>query len=298
VSIDSFNVREIELAVRAGAELVLSVNRSNRESAADWGAEVVVVPDEVRTLRGLDESIEQLTRDGVRFRLDPILEPIGCGFAVSLGRYLEVRRRYPDLEMLMGIGNLTELSEADSAPINLVLLGFCQELGIRSVLTTQVINWARTCVRECDLARRMTNFAVRQGVPPKHVAPQFVMLRDEKILEKGDAELVRLREQIRDHNYRLFAESGMLHLISAGLYLSDRDPFSLFDRLLATAPKNVDASHAFYLGFELCKAAIALTLGKNYEQDEALDWGILTRPERHHRLNRGKSEPPPEETRG
>ena len=45
VSIDSLDPREIEPAVRAGAELVLSVNSSNREAAVDWGCEVVVVPD-------------------------------------------------------------------------------------------------------------------------------------------------------------------------------------------------------------------------------------------------------------
>ena len=93
-------------------------------------------------------------------RIDPVLEPIGFGFAASLGRYLEVRRRYPDAEMMMGIGNLTELTDVDSAGVNVLLLGFCQELGIRSVLTTQVINWARTSVRECDLARRLMHHAV------------------------------------------------------------------------------------------------------------------------------------------
>ena len=40
--------------------------------------------------------------------------PIGAGFAASLGRYLETRRRHPGAEMLMGIGNLTELTEADT----------------------------------------------------------------------------------------------------------------------------------------------------------------------------------------
>jgi dihydropteroate synthase-like protein len=284
VSIDSFNVQEIELAARAGAELVLSVNSSNRHAARDWGVEVVVIPDDVRTLQGLDESIEQLASAGVRFRVDPVLEPIGCGLAASLGRYLEVRRKYPDLEMLMGIGNLTELSEADSAPINLLLLGICQELAIRSVLTTQVINWACTSVRECDLARRMVSYAVRHGVPPKHIAPEYVLLRDEKILEHGSDELEQLSRQIRDHNYRVFAEAGLLHLISANLHLSDGDPFLLFEKLLGTAPRNLDASHAFYLGYELCKALTALTLSKRYEQDESLDWGFLTKPERHHRL--------------
>ncbi len=38
VSIDSMNPREIEPAVIAGAELVLSVNSANCEAALDWGA--------------------------------------------------------------------------------------------------------------------------------------------------------------------------------------------------------------------------------------------------------------------
>ena len=91
------------------------------------------------------------------FRIDPVIEPIGFGFAASLGRYLEVRRRYPDAEMMMGVGNLTELTDVDSAGVNVLLLGFCQELGIRSVLTTEVINWCRSCVRELDLARRLVS---------------------------------------------------------------------------------------------------------------------------------------------
>jgi hypothetical protein len=36
----------------------------------------------------------------------------------------------------------------------------------------------------------------------------------------------------------------------------------------------------------MCKAVTALSLGKEYRQDEALDWGFLTREERHQRLAR------------
>ena len=111
------------------------------------------------------------------------MEPIGFGFAHSLGRYLTVRERYPDAELMMGIGNLTELTDADSAPINTVLLGFCEELGIRSVLTTQVINWARTSVRECDLARRLVYHSRHNRVLPKHLEPRLVMLRDKEAQE-------------------------------------------------------------------------------------------------------------------
>jgi hypothetical protein len=53
--------------------------------------------------------------------------------------------------------------------------------------------------------------------------------------------------------------------------------------------RNVDPPHAFYLGFELHKALTALSLGKRYEQDEALNWGFLTREEKHHRLARGRT---------
>lgn len=286
VSIDSMQPVEIEAAVRGGAELVLSVNASNRDAAADWGCAVVAVPDDPSTLSGLDETIELLAARRVPLVIDPILEPIGFGFAASLGRYLDVRRRYPDAEMLMGIGNLTELTDADSAAINVLLLGFCEEVGIRRVLTTQVINWAQSSVRECDLARRLVYHAQRHKCLPKRLEPGLVMLRDSEPLQFDPAVFNRLAGEIKDHNYRLFAQDGLLHAVTAGTHLADTDPFALFDRCRQAAPREIGASHAFYLGFELCKALTALTLGKEYRQDEALDWGFLTRPETHHRLAR------------
>ena len=165
VSIDSLNPTEIAAATGAGASLVLSVNATNREFAADWGCEVVVIPDDFATLGGLEQSIELLALDKVPIRIDPILEPIGFGFAKSLRRYMQVRDRYPDAEMMMGIGNITELTDVDSAGINVLLLAICQELEIRSVLTTQVINWARSSVRECDLARRIVYYSISQQGP-------------------------------------------------------------------------------------------------------------------------------------
>lgn len=286
VSIDSLNPVEIAAAARAGCELVLSVNSTNRDAAVDWGCEVVAIPDVPDGLIGLEDTIEFLASRGVPLRIDPVLEPIGFGYARSLGRYLDVRERFPDAEIMMGIGNLTELTDADSAAINVLLLGFCQELGIRSVLTTQVIPWARTSVQECDLARRLVYHSVHARQLPKHLEPRLVLLRDPAVTKQGAAALDHLASQIKDHNYRIFAEDEMVHLISAGLHLHDSDPFALFAQLLEQAPKNLDPGHAFYLGYEMAKAHTALTLGKDYRQDEALDWGFLTQVERHHRLQR------------
>ncbi|HVT28145.1 MAG TPA: DUF6513 domain-containing protein [Lacipirellulaceae bacterium] len=289
VSIDSLDPREIEPAVKAGAELVLSVNSANRAAARDWECEVVAVPDDPRSLAGLDETIEALAAGGVRLRIDPVIEPIGFGFADSLGRFLQIRARYPDAEMMMGIGNITELTDADSAAINLVLLGFCEELGIRSVLTTQVINWARSSVRECDLGRRLVCHSVRHRVLPKHLEPRLVMLRDPALVEQPAEDLDRLARAVKDANYRVFVSDGEIHVISGGLHLQGSDPFELFERLRQSGPdggvpKNLDAGHSFYLGYEMCKAATALTLGKQYQQDEPLDWGLLTRDEKRHYL--------------
>ena len=289
VSIDSFDPREVEQAVAAGAELVLSVNSSNRRAAVDWGCEVVVIPDEFEPMRGLDESIDFLTAKNVSFRIDPILEPIGCGFARSLGRYIRARTEYPDCEMMMGIGNLSELTDVDSAGVNVMLLGICEELGIRSVLTTQVINWARSSVRECDIARRLVHYAVNKNTVPKHIEDRLVMLRDTDLYPITDAALRNLQSELKDPNYRIFAENGSLYAMNVDLFAANDDPFLLFADLMKTTPKNIDASHAFYLGYELSKAVTALTLGKQYRQDESLDWGFLTREEKKHR-NRKRSD--------
>ena len=67
-------------------------------------------------------------------------------------------------------------------------------------------------------------------------------------------------------------------VINGRHYLTGVDPFVLFEAMGVTDP-----SHAFYLGYELMKAKTALTLGKDYRQDQALDWGYLTEPEVSHR---------------
>jgi dihydropteroate synthase-like protein len=283
VSIDSMNVSEIAAAAKAGAELVLSVNSTNREAAADWDVEVVAIPDESATLSGLDETIESLAHRNIPFRIDPILEPIGFGFAASLGRCLDVRRRYPDASMLMGVGNLTELTEVDSVGVNVLLAGFCQELGIRSVLTTEVISWCQSCIRELDVARRLVFHAFRERTLPKKLDPRLVMLRDPKVYQQGDEALKELAANITDRNYRLFAENGELHVINGAMHLRGQDPFALFGEI-ARRDATIDPAHAFYLGYELAKAATALTLGKNYAQDQALRWGMLTKEEHENRM--------------
>ena len=280
VSVDTFDADEIRTAVSAGAELVLSVNGSNIDVARDLSgttARVVVVPDLGGPLETLEPSLEKLTQWGVPYLIDPILEPIGLGFMKSLERYAEVRRRYPDAEMLMGIGNLTELTAADSTGVNAMMIAVCQELGVRAVLTTEVIPWARGSVREVDVARRLMHFAVTQHTIPKGVDDRLVTVKDPAVLAFTEAELRALQGEITDPNFRIFTDRDTITVLNNELFVRTtevRDIGAIFSRLGVTEP-----THAFYLGKELARASLAVTLGKTYRQEGPLAWGYLTPPD-------------------
>jgi dihydropteroate synthase len=277
VSVDSFDAEEILAAVGAGAELVLSVNGSNIDVARELAgtrARVVVVPDLGGTLDTLEPSLERLEQWGVRYLIDPILEPIGFGFMASLERYAEVRRRHPHAEMLMGIGNLTELTAADTTGVNALLIAVCQELGVRAVLTTEVIPWARGAVREVDVARRLMHYAVTQHAVPKRVDDRLVTVKDPAVLAFTEAELRTLQAQLTDPNFRIFADRETITVLNDERFVRGTDIQAIFAQL------DVDeATHAFYLGRELAKASLAVTLGKTYRQEGALSWGYLTPPD-------------------
>jgi dihydropteroate synthase len=280
VSVDSFDADEIRVAVAAGAELVLSVNGSNIDAArglAGTGARVVVVPDLGSPLETLEPSLEKLDRWSIPYLIDPILEPIGLGFTASIERYAEVRRRYPDAEMLMGIGNLTELTAADSTGVNAMMIAVCQELGVRAVLTTEVIPWARGAVREVDIARRLMHYAVTQRTIPKGVDDRLVTIKDPQVLAFTEQELRTLQAGITDPNFRIFADREAITVLNNERFIRTTEITRIGEIF---AQLNVDEpTHAFYLGKELARASLAVTLGKTYRQEGALSWGYLTPPD-------------------
>jgi dihydropteroate synthase-like protein len=277
VSIDSFDPGEIRSAVAAGAELVLSVNRSNLDVARELAGtktRVVVIPDFGQGMETLEPSIAALERWGVSYLIDPVVEPIGFGFFASLERFAELHRRYPGAPLFMGIGNITELTAADTTGVNALLIAICQEVGVRAVLTTEVIPWARGAVREADIARRLMYHAVTQKTLPKGVDDRLVTLKDPTVLGYAEAELRELQAAVTDPNFRIFADRETITVFNSEIFIRGTDIHELFAQL------GVDeATHAFYLGRELMKAKLAITLGKNYRQEGALEWGYLTPPD-------------------
>jgi dihydropteroate synthase-like protein len=269
VSVDSADPQELKRGARAGAGFLLSLTERTLDVAAETGAQPVLIPEPHGDLPSLWRAADAAERRGIAAMLDPILDPIHFGFMPSLARYAEVRRRLPDAAILMGTGNLTELTDADSAGVTAMLLGVCSELHIRNLLVVQVSPHTRRTIQEHDAARRIM-FAAREDASlPKDYGTPLLALHERKPFPYSPAEIAELAAQVKDDNFRIeIAEDG-IHVYNRSRHEIAQDAFSLFGRLGVEK----DGAHAFYLGAELMRAEIAWRLGKRYAQDEPLDWG-------------------------
>lgn len=269
VSVDSGDRQELRRGARAGAAFLLSLHEDTLDLAFESEATPVLVPARPGDFESLVRACEKLARAGRPHLADPILDPIHLGFTSSIVRYHELRRRLPEIEMLMGVGNLTELTDADTSGITMLLMAICSELSIRNVLVVRVSPHCRRAVVEADRARRILFAAKHQGTPPQWIDPALSCLRDRRPFPDEPDQIAAEAAQIRDPNFRIRVARDGVHVFNRDGHLVSTDPYDLFPRLGVER----DASHAFYLGYELAKAEIAFRLGKRYVQDEPLRWG-------------------------
>jgi dihydropteroate synthase-like protein len=270
VSVDSADTEELKRGVGAGADFVLSLTAETLDIVKDLPCVPVLIPSQHGDLASLFPAIEKAERRNLAYLVDPILDPIHFGFTASLERYAEVRRRYPEAQMLMGTGNLTELTDADTSGITALLLGICSELQVRNVLVVQVSPHTRRTVEEHDLARRIMFAAKRDQASPRDYAAGLVQLHDRAPFSSTPAEIAENATQVKDRNFRIETAEDGIHIYNARGHHVAKDALSLFDKLDVAS----DGAHAFYLATELMKAELAFVLGKRYVQDEPLDWGV------------------------
>ncbi|WP_159729017.1 DUF6513 domain-containing protein [Methylosinus sp. Ce-a6] len=273
VSLDSAKREELERGARAGADHLLSLDEHSLAILPDNSPLVpILVPHPHGDLDSLQRAARLAEKRGVSYILDPILDPIHFGLAASIERYVETRRREPAAEMMMGTGNLTELTDADSSGVTAVLLGLCSELNIRHLLTVQVSPHTRRTVQEHDAARRMLHAARADGALPKGYSDALLQIHDKRPYAASPDEIAELARQLRDENFRIEVAEDGVHIYARGFHRVAQDAMSLFPELGVTS----DGAHAFYLGAELMKAEIAFRLGKRYRQDEPLDFGCAS----------------------
>ena len=269
VSVDTHNTKQLLQASQYGADYLLSLKQDTLWVADESEAIPIVIPDTPQQIETLYSCIEQLEKKNRAFIADPILDPIHYGFSDSIARYHRLRRDHPHIEIMMGIGNLTELTHADTAGINALLLGIISELGIKYLLTTQVSEHCRCAIREADLARRIMYAARCHSSPPTNIASGLMALHERHPFPYSPDEIKAVSESIKDKNFRIQLSEEGIHVYNRDLYKVAIEPFDFYTDLDISD----DGAHAFYLGVELGRAQIAWQLGKRYNQDEELLWG-------------------------
>ncbi len=270
VSVDSGDVEELRRGAQAGANYVLSLDETTLDAVEGTKAVPVLVPKPHGDLASLVRAIDAAKAKGLPHIADPILDPIHFGFMISLERYAELRRLRPDVEILMGTGNLTELTDADSQGVTATLMGICSELEIRNVLIVQVSPHTRRTLQEHDAARRLMYRAREDESLPKGYGGGLLSLHDLRPYPETPEQVAAMARAVRDNNFRIEVAEDGIHIYNRDGHYVARDPFELFDKLGVEA----DGPHAFYLGYELAKAEIAAALGKRYTQDGGLAWGV------------------------
>lgn len=270
VSVDSLLTEDLITGGKAGADYLLSLQYKSLSVLEKVDSIPIIIGDPPTNLRSLYKTIDVLSKEGIRFIADPILDPINFNFTESIVRYRNLRKRYPEIEIMMGIGNLTELTHADSAGTNALLMGIISELNIGHVLATEVSEHCRKAVKEADLARRIMYASKQDSIPPKGYDNGLMALHERKPFPYDVSEIKDFASAVRDPNFRIqVCDEGVFIYNRDGIWEA-KDPFDLYPELNVSE----DGAHAFYLGVELARAQIAWQLGKRYEQDEELDWGV------------------------
>lgn len=271
VSVDSLVDEDLLRGGRAGADYLFSLSAKSLWIADEVPAVPILIGDEPTNFESLCETVDQFLARDRPFYADAILDPIHYGFSESVVRYHALRARYPAIEIMMGIGNLSELTHADTTGINAVLLGLASELNVTGLLTTEVSGHCRSVVREVDLARRIMFAAREDSSPPRHIDEGLLALHDRHPFPYDDREIRELAEAVRDPNFRIQVSARGISIYNRDGLNVATDPYDLFPHLAVED----DGSHAFYLGLELARAQIAWQLRKRYEQDEELEWGVV-----------------------
>jgi dihydropteroate synthase-like protein len=278
VSVDTIRPALILAGVEAGADLILSLNGKNLpkvgETVAKAGIPAVVIPGPGSI--SLEENLNAALALGIKAIADPVLNPPLLGLAASLQSYLDFRKKYPDVPLFFGVGNVTELLDADSQGMNALLAALGVEIGANILFTPEYSPKARGSVKELRTASEMMMLALNRKTPPKDLGVDLLLLK-EKRQRLEEALPPEYEVATSEHRYDMDPAGSFRISIADGKILARHESASvvgsnardilntLIDRGLVSR-----LDHAGYLGRELEKAEAALRLGRRYVQDEPL----------------------------
>ncbi|MFH0850260.1 MAG: dihydropteroate synthase-like protein, partial [Candidatus Bathyarchaeota archaeon] len=301
LSVDTLDPSEIRAAVDAGIDMVLSLDAGNLEAAASLIGDqaVVVLPTDMsrgylpkmaqERVQALAENIRRAREMGIEklvgdLVVEPLLRP---GLLVALESYRLFKNSHPEVPLLFGIGNATELIDADSTGMNAALTALAREAGANMLHVPEHSVKARGSVADVVRASQMMYVAERRGSAPKDLGLDLLVLKEKRWKEEpydvsleSSAEVVQgsENEEYKPDEagwFKVQVDRGAGKIVALHYPPGREEP--------ATIIKGDDArivyqtvvrlglitklDHAAYLGKELAKASIALRLGRSYQQD-------------------------------
>jgi len=282
------------------------VDGGNVEDMAGFASKVAVVVIPANHRKGLfpkkaeervsllEDNIKKARKLGItKIIADLILDPVNMpGIVESLVAFNLFAKRNPYVPLLFGVGNVTELMDADSVGINALLAGIASEIGAGILLTTENSDKAKGSISELAVASKMMFLAKRRSSIPKDLGLDLLRLKDKRIREEPyDREIeaeTQIEETAEKRKPPLYDPEGCFKImldransVIAALHFSTckrNKPTVIIKGKTAEEiyAKIVEMGlvtrfdHAAYLGSELAKAEIALKTVKEYIQDSPL----------------------------
>jgi len=300
LSIDTLNPKEIKIAAENGIDFVLSLDLGNnseiQEILKEKDIPAVLLPTNFSQGKSPKspmervKSMHQLIEDtkGIRYVADLILDPVNSASIVeSIIACHEFHKTNP-APMFFGVGNVTELMDADSGGVNVLLAGIGMELGVSILFTPEESGKTRGSVYELATASKMMFLAKHRKSIPKDLGINLVAFKDKHkrndiILNEIDGIEQTQQEKpmkfIRDKagSFKInvdYATTVNESQITATHYRKNKPDLVIVGHSAKEIYEEIikkelvtRMEHAAYLGSELQKAEIAMITGKEYVQD-------------------------------
>ena len=285
LSIDTLDPVLIDRALETGIDLVLSLDGSNIDAigpkiaAADIPA--VIIPDPARGLESLIANIDHARAVGVdKIMADPVLDPIGHGVAGSIIRYRDFHEQFPEIPLFFGIGNVTELIDADSTGVNATLCGIGADVGASIMFTPEYSNKTQGSIGELKRASQMMLLARERKSSPKDLGIDLIEIKEKR--RRTDSTLPESYTEARESRMWKMDPAGSIRISiipdvsgPGGYILAEHDKASIVGVSAGEVMDTIidmelvsELGHAGYLGRELKKAEIALKFNRSYSQDD------------------------------
>ncbi|HJH28895.1 MAG TPA: dihydropteroate synthase-like protein [Methanosarcinaceae archaeon] len=286
ISIDTLDPELLNRALDIGVDIVLSLNSSNIDKigrrVADSGTAAVVIPDIGAGVESLVENIKSAQKAGIsRVIADPVLDPIGHGIAESIVRYHEFNRQFPDMPLFFGVGNVTELIDADSAGVNAAFCGIAADVGANILFTPEFSNKAQGSIHELKTASEMMILANERDSSPKDLGIDLLVMKEKR--RREDAMIPADAIDTKKSDMWRVDPAGCVRIeispdLSSGaggkILVRHRDACIVGENASEVLDTLIDMrlvstlGHAGYLGRELKKAELALQFNRSYAQDD------------------------------